>query len=317
MDDELIQQAVAAGKAGQKLQARKLLVQALKQDEQCARAWYLLSQVVEAPEQAVECLEKVLQLQPGNPQALQRLQRLRAAPATSQPEMTPSQATPPAAAPAAEVPFNYGVKEPPVEAKAAAGSGSFLSLSMILLGFGLFLCVFASGAGLLWLLGSGKAEVREVQQTPGSVVRKAGPVAARVGALAPDFNLPNAYNGETLTLSKLTGLPVMINFWASWCGFCIREMPDIQQVYNLYLPQGLVVVAVSVEDSREEVLQMGSDLGVSFPLILDRDGKVARTYRVNAFPTSYFIKPDGEIAEIVTGAMSAAEIEQSVLKILP
>lgn len=314
MNDELIEQAVAAGKAGQKMQARKLLVQVLKQDEQCTRAWYLLSQVVESPDQAAECLERVLQLQPGNSKALERLQRLRGVAAASQPVVSWPAAAP---LPAAEVPFSYGVKKPPVEAKAAAGSASFFSPSMILLGIGLFLCVFASGAGLLWSLGSAKAEVQVVQQTPGSVMRKTGPVAARVGALAPDFSLPNAYNGHTVTLSKLTGLPVMINFWATWCGYCIREMPDIQQVYSLYQSKGLVVLAVDVEDSRDEVLQMGSSLGVGFPLVLDGDGGVARAYRVNAFPTSFFIKPDGEISEIVTGAMSAAEIEQSVLKILP
>jgi peroxiredoxin len=126
----------------------------------------------------------------------------------------------------------------------------------------------------------------------------AGPRAeerAGAGFLAPDFTASDL-NGTRVKLSDLRGTKaVFLNFWASWCPACQEEMPTLEKLYREFKPRGLEIVAVSIDRQKVDVTKFTITHGVTFPAILDRDGTLARKYRVTAIPTHYFIDRKGVI----------------------
>jgi peroxiredoxin len=130
--------------------------------------------------------------------------------------------------------------------------------------------------------------------------------APRVGTSAPDFTLLNL-DGESVSLSDFRGRPVLINFWASWCGPCKVEMPAIQAVYEQHQEEGFVVLAVAVDDSTENARRFIDEHGLTFQALMD-DGSVASAYRVFGLPASFFVGADGKIAAVHTGALTEEEI---------
>jgi peroxiredoxin len=130
-----------------------------------------------------------------------------------------------------------------------------------------------------------------------------------MGELAPDFTLLDAITGESVTLSQFTGQPVMVNFWATWCGYCEDEMPYMQSAYEQRQAEGLVILAIDYAETQSEVVSYGQSHGLTFTLLLDESGEIAdNQYLVEGFPTSFFIYPDGTIAFIQVGSMTADEI---------
>lgn len=120
------------------------------------------------------------------------------------------------------------------------------------------------------------------------------PVGVTVGRRAPELQLENL-EGDWVRLSDLSGQPVMINFWAVWCGFCRIELPEMQEVYGAYRDQGFVILAVDVQEERSEVKPFVDELGLTFPVLLDSKGEVSRSYRIRGLPTSYFVDQNGVI----------------------
>lgn len=129
-----------------------------------------------------------------------------------------------------------------------------------------------------------------------------------VGKFAPDFTLEDARTGEMITLSSLTGHPVMINFWATWCGWCEEEMPYMEAAYEDRADEGLIVLGIDVEESKQEVVNFADSMGLTFTLLLDPYGNVSDLYQIYAYPTSYFITPEGIIKTIYLGALSEGEL---------
>jgi thiol-disulfide isomerase/thioredoxin len=113
---------------------------------------------------------------------------------------------------------------------------------------------------------------------------------------AADFTLADV-DGEPLRLADLRGKVVMLNFWASWCPPCRREMPSMQRLYQQYAEQGLVVVAVNQWEDADLVFEFVGRLDPepSFPILLDRGSKVAELYGVKGLPTTYLIDRDGNM----------------------
>jgi cytochrome c biogenesis protein CcmG, thiol:disulfide interchange protein DsbE len=126
--------------------------------------------------------------------------------------------------------------------------------------------------------------------------------AAQKGFLAPDFVL-KTLDGQSIRLSDLRGKGVILNFWASWCGPCKEEMPDLEKVFKDYEKKGLVVLAVNetVMDDRQSAAMFAAQYDLTFPILLDEDGAVGHAYRVEALPSSYFIGPDGIINDVIVG----------------
>jgi len=130
-------------------------------------------------------------------------------------------------------------------------------------------------------------------------------------SLAPDFRL-ESLDGQVVSLSGLRGGPVMLNFWATWCGPCRAEMPYIQEVFEDkdWTDQGLVILAINVGEQPPEVKKFMEDNGLSFPVLLDTDTSVAENYGIRAIPTTLFIDKDGIIKDRKIGPFSnKAEID--------
>ncbi|GAB4579698.1 MAG: TlpA disulfide reductase family protein [Anaerolineales bacterium] len=142
--------------------------------------------------------------------------------------------------------------------------------------------------------------------------------APRAGFAAPDFTLPTP-DGETITLSELRGRPVIVNLWASWCGPCRAEMPALQRIYETYQDTGLVILAVNAtqQDSEAAALAFVAEHGLTFPILLDVDGEASHLYELRALPSTYFIRPDGTIEEVVLGGpMAEALLSTRVERLL-
>ncbi|HEX5479512.1 MAG TPA: TlpA disulfide reductase family protein [Dehalococcoidia bacterium] len=141
-----------------------------------------------------------------------------------------------------------------------------------------------------------------------------------VGRAAPDFVLEKP-DGTTLRLSDLRGKPVVVNFWASWCTECRQEMPDIVRAYDANAATGLVVVGVDLQENADAVQQFAREFGMKYPLVIDRNGGVADTWRiggpVEGIPSSYFIDPNGIVQARSYGPMTPQAIADNLAKIMP
>ena len=127
-------------------------------------------------------------------------------------------------------------------------------------------------------------------------------VAPKVGLPAPDFQLRTP-GGENCQLSDLRGQAVFINFWATNCPHCRGEMHAIQAIYSRYGDQGLMVLGINKGDSAIEAANFAQQLQLTFPLLLDRKGTVAKAYQVISVPTSFFIDREGVIRSTHIGEM--------------
>jgi len=140
-----------------------------------------------------------------------------------------------------------------------------------------------------------------------------------LGKPAPEFTLPDLQGGE-MSLSSLRGKAVLVNFWGSWCGPCRKEMPSLEALYQRYRDQGLVVLGVSVqEEGWEQVREFLKVVPVSFPIVLDEGDKVSELYELLGVPETYFIDPDGNIADKVVGPQDYNQVVffNKVERILP
>jgi len=130
----------------------------------------------------------------------------------------------------------------------------------------------------------------------------ANDVRPEEGHVAPDFSL-KTLDGKTVRLSEFRGKKVvLVNFWATWCPPCRSEMPTMQQIYTEYKAKGLEILAINIErDSKEEILEFMKELRLTFPVLLDPDMKVTRTYRLIGLPVSMLIDRQGIIRSKTIG----------------
>jgi cytochrome c biogenesis protein CcmG/thiol:disulfide interchange protein DsbE len=138
------------------------------------------------------------------------------------------------------------------------------------------------------------------------------------GFKAPDFKL-NTLQGGSVQLSDLRGKPVLVSLWASWCPPCKAEMPAFEKVYRQYADQGLTILAVNAsnQDSQAEAQAFVQANDLTFPILLDTQGRVSQLYDLRSLPTSFFIGRDGVIQEVVVGGpLSEAGLQIRVERLL-
>jgi peroxiredoxin len=141
--------------------------------------------------------------------------------------------------------------------------------------------------------------------------------APEIGKYAPDFRLSNL-DGEAVTLSDLTGKPILLNIWATWCGPCVHEMPLIQEIYDTWEDKGLIVLGINSGESINQVKSFMQSNGYTFPVVLDSTQTVTRDYNIRGIPTTFFINRNGLIAEIKVGSFTNTDqIIDSLKKIMP
>ena len=104
-------------------------------------------------------------------------------------------------------------------------------------------------------------------------------------------------------LKDLQGKVVFLNFWATWCGPCRDEMPSMEALYTQYKDKGLEIIAVNVRESSKEVLAFMNEYSLSFPAVLDSDGRVSNSYGIQAIPTSFIIDREGKIITRLVGSI--------------
>ncbi|HEX7786128.1 MAG TPA: TlpA disulfide reductase family protein [Methylomirabilota bacterium] len=121
------------------------------------------------------------------------------------------------------------------------------------------------------------------------------------GERPPTFTLARVDGGKS-TLAEQQGKVVLIYFWATWCGYCRRELPAaVEKVVRQRKGQPFTVLAVNVEEPRDLVAAYVRETGITPPVLLDRSGEVARAYRVTATPTTYLIGRDGRLVARAAG----------------
>jgi peroxiredoxin len=169
------------------------------------------------------------------------------------------------------------------------------------------LAVLLLGAGWAW-----------ASRVPASVASAGQIPSPREGFPAPDFTL-DTLDGQAAMLSAYRGQVVIVNLWASWCGPCRAEMPTLQKVYAANHERGLEVLAVNstFQDSESDAQAFAQGFGLTFPVLLDRDGAVSQRYLLRALPSTFFIDRKGVIRSVVFGGpMTEAMIQSKVETLL-
>ena len=135
-------------------------------------------------------------------------------------------------------------------------------------------------------------------------------------AKAPDFNLKDQY-GVVHSLENYKGKVIFLNFWATWCPPCKKEMPDIENIYKEYGENKKDVVILGVNSEKEnEVKKFLKDKGYTFPTVIDENSEVMRKYFIQAFPTSFVIDKEGNVYGYVMGGLSKEQIKQVIEEVL-
>jgi cytochrome c biogenesis protein CcmG, thiol:disulfide interchange protein DsbE len=140
------------------------------------------------------------------------------------------------------------------------------------------------------------------------------PPAAETGRAAPDFRLARLGGGD-LRLSDLRGRPVIINFWATWCAPCRQEMPEFVRLYAQQPPNGVEIVGVDLQEAEAPVRQFVDEFGMTFPVVFDRTGEVARTYRVNQLPVTVIVDREGVVRAAKYGPVTPEWLHDELGKI--
>ena len=139
--------------------------------------------------------------------------------------------------------------------------------------------------------------------------------AALRGKAAPAFTLVDV-GGKKVSLAQFKGHPVVINFWATWCGPCQLEMPWFEEMAGKYKPQGLVVLGLSQDEgtAKEKIAAAAKRLGVSYAILLP-DESVAKAYGgVDYLPETFYVDAKGRVVEQTAGAPTRDMIEADVQK---
>ena len=169
------------------------------------------------------------------------------------------------------------------------------------------------GAYVLYNRLSPEVELGGIATTPTVVEDPTGETEAAPSA-APDFTVYD-FEGNPYNLSDFKGKPVILNFWASWCGPCVSEMPELQNFYETY-GEDIHFVLVNLTDGAQETVDSASSFiaeqGYTFPVYYDTDIDAAMVYGVSSIPVSYFIDDEGYFVAWAQGAMSADMLQQGV-----
>ena len=137
-------------------------------------------------------------------------------------------------------------------------------------------------------------------------VASAAVPAISPSAAAPDFTL-RTMNGPNLRLAEQRGRVVMVNFWATWCGPCRQEMPQLDRLYQKYRSSGFVLLGVNVDDDVRKAADVAGKLGVSFPVLLDTDKAVSRLYDLSTMPSTVLIDREGKVRYVHRGYLTGYE----------
>ncbi len=158
--------------------------------------------------------------------------------------------------------------------------------------------------GCLYLL-SGNSVAAELEQVEGT-------------PQAPLLKLVDAY-GKTHDLTDYKGRVVLVNFWATWCTPCIREMPSMQRLKNLLSQQPFAILAVNMGETEQEVVAFLEKWQLNLDVLMDKEGKTLEEWRVYVFPTTFVVGPDGKMHYGLRGVIEwdSSDTVEKIKELLP
>ena len=178
------------------------------------------------------------------------------------------------------------IPEETIQKKRRFGVGTLISFVLLL--------------GLLGLLGWGLIKVNSGQLDSG---------------MAPDFTI-TSFDDETLTLSKLRGQVVIINFWASWCPPCREEAAYLEATWRKYQDKGVVFIGVDYVDTEKAALAYIEEFNITYFNGHDVGTRISQAYRMDGVPETYFVAKNGELRGIKVGPLAPPELDQRIEELL-
>jgi len=139
-------------------------------------------------------------------------------------------------------------------------------------------------------------------------------IAPKLGLYAPNFETVYL-NGSKFELYELRGKPVILNFWATWCPPCVREMPNLQNFYDKHSNK-IIVIGVNLGEKNTTIQKFINKINVTFPIVLDKNKEIEKKYNLIIRPTTYFIDENGIIVDKKLGELKKEEIEERAQKLL-
>ena len=136
-----------------------------------------------------------------------------------------------------------------------------------------------------------------------------------VGKPAPDFSLDVVHHGEPgsrLSLSALHGKPVLVDFWATWCGPCQLEAPILSRVADRYKDRGLVVVGVNTNDRAGLAATFAVKKQLTYPIVFDPHGQASEAYHVESLPTLVLVGKDGTVRAVRSGLVDEGSLDAMI-----
>jgi peroxiredoxin len=137
------------------------------------------------------------------------------------------------------------------------------------------------------------------------------------GKTAPDFALTDL-SGKTVRLADFKGEIVLLDFWATWCGPCRREIPDLIQLQKQYADKGFTILGISLDEEGAAVVKpFAREFGINYPLVIASPQVTAAYGGIQAVPTAFPVDRDGRILQIFVGGQDKSDFEQAIRSALP
>lgn len=134
------------------------------------------------------------------------------------------------------------------------------------------------------------------------------------GSPAPEFTLPDT-RGGSISLASLRGKVVAVNFWATWCGPCREELPELAEVWRAHRGGCFEILGVAEESAREDVLRAAPQ--IPYPVLLDERAEALEPWSVRGYPRTYLVDAEGKLRHVFEGGVRGAELDEAIRPLLP